>query len=825
MAADVYLAELTVYDPGLPGTRTLYYSTGQGFTTTPSQTPANTVFDPRIRNPVDISRNLFSAGKTTGKSTVGYGDLILENGDGALDALLTYGLDGQPYIVRCGPPTASYPSGFTTVATGTMQQAEAPDNKTLRIKIRDNQADFDQPIQPTKYAGTNTLPAGLEGVEDLLGKPKPLCFGSVLNVPAVLVNSARLIYQVNDGAIQSFDAVYDNGVPLGPGLAAFSSVGSGFGTNTPRAIATGYTDFIGGILTTIAVGDGGKVYYSIDESFWLNDASAGFGATNLFAVAMGVAQLTGTYQYIVAGASGALSTFSAPGSPTSRTSQFGASTIRALCYAPYNNLWIAVGDSGKISTSADFGATWTARTSGVATALYGVIAGVNTIVAVGASGVILTSTDGTTWTARTSGFSTSDIRAIAYGNGAFVCCGADDKIGMSVGENGATWTVTTGTIGSSRILYGAAYDQGTFLVAGEEESVAIFDGDIWILRTQVGASSTDYVAAAPGINTPRFMLAAFTGGSTDLFQANGVGTYSNTTQLQDDTLAPVAGAYKTYLAGGYFRLGSPPAGQITADVTQGTTAADRTPAQIWKGILTKAGKSAGTASGNYLSADITALDALVDGVTGDWIGDEDTFAAALDRAAATAGAWWGVDRLGRYRIAQFLAPTGSSTFAIGPNDLLGPLQRVTLSDESKGLPTYRSIVRYARNYAVQTSGLAGAVTDDRRARLAKEWLEAIDEDAAVQTAHRLAVQTIEETGFLNAADAQDEATRRQALRGVLRNAYDLTVPLDSVTQLIDLDAVGTLTHPRYGFSGGVLVRVIGVNPDARNRRVTLRVWK
>ena len=62
----------------------------------------------------------------------------------------------------------------------------------------------------------------LEGDPNLVGKPKPLCFGHCLNVRPVLVSPNLLTYQVHGGGpIQAIDAVYDKGVelvgPAGPG--------------------------------------------------------------------------------------------------------------------------------------------------------------------------------------------------------------------------------------------------------------------------------------------------------------------------------------------------------------------------------------------------------------------------------------------------------------------------------------------------------------------------------------------------------------------------------------------------------------------------------
>jgi hypothetical protein len=104
----------------------------------------------------------------------------------------------------------------------------------------------------------------------------------------------------------------------------------------------------------------------------------------------------------------------------------------------------------------------------------------------------------------------------------------------------------------------------------------------------------------------------------------------------------------------------------------------------------------------------------------------------------------------------------------------------------------------------------------------------LDTDVAVQTAHLLAGSTEEDTLYTNAADAQAEADRRQTLRGVQRSAFRVVVPMhdtDRNYEAIPLGAVGTLSHPRFGLSGGVLVRVIGIEPNAAARQLTLTLWR
>lgn len=216
----IYLIEVDAYDDTTApaAVRTLRYASGLGKVTLPSETPAHAFFEPRVLQPVNFTRTAFSDARVMGGSRVGYGELVLNNADQALAALLDYGIDGRTVIVRVGAQEAAYPSGYTTFLTGTAEQPEVTVREAV-IRLRDKLAVLALPIQSTKYAGTNVLPAGKEGTaNDIKGLPKPLAYGRCFHVPAVLVNTSRLILQVHDGAIDAITAVYDRGVALTAGV-------------------------------------------------------------------------------------------------------------------------------------------------------------------------------------------------------------------------------------------------------------------------------------------------------------------------------------------------------------------------------------------------------------------------------------------------------------------------------------------------------------------------------------------------------------------------------------------------------------------------------
>lgn len=233
--AEIVTADIEVYDAALPGTRTLRYAT-QGYVTKGTDTPAHTYYEGRIQQPANVSRSMFAPGTTAGRSQIGFGNMVLTNMDGGLDALLDYSFAGRAITIKLGevlPNSAGVPT-WTTVLRGTMEQAELSWQQAV-IRVRDRQQDLAQPLQQTRYAGTNALPAGLEGVAgDIKGRPKPLVFGQVFNAPITLVNSTRLIFQAHEGSVlQSVDAVYDAGAALTAGAAYASQ--ADMETNAPAA--------------------------------------------------------------------------------------------------------------------------------------------------------------------------------------------------------------------------------------------------------------------------------------------------------------------------------------------------------------------------------------------------------------------------------------------------------------------------------------------------------------------------------------------------------------------------------------------------------------
>jgi hypothetical protein len=132
---------------------------------------------------------------------------------------------------------------------------------------------------------------------------------------------------------------------------------------------------------------------------------------------------------------------------------------------------VTVGASGRIATSTD-GKSWTAQTSPAAQELFGVAHGNGTFVAVGAGGAAANSivwasdSDVTIWTPAATNPAPGPIYAVAFGNGVFIAVGQGVSTNASIlrsADNGVTWTVES--IGAT-YLKSITYANGQFVAVG-----------------------------------------------------------------------------------------------------------------------------------------------------------------------------------------------------------------------------------------------------------------------------------------------------------------------------------------------------------------------
>lgn len=282
--------------------------------------------------------------------------------------------------------------------------------------------------------------------------------------------------------------------------------------------------------------------------------------------------------------------------------------------------------------------------------------------------------------------------------------------------------------------------------------------------------------------------------------------------------SPAAGEYRVYQ--GYFRLGVRPAGQVTCDAAESTTATDNTCGQILKRLALQAG----IASGDIDSASVTALDTANSAECGLWIYADRSANDCMDEMSASVGAYYGFDRLGKFRVGRLEEPATTAVFTLDDVNII-KLEKVATRDTGNGLPAYRVSLDYLKIYTQQDqSTLAASVTPDRLAQLQLQYRTVVSSDSTVQVKHKLAPEIARQTCLIDATDAQAESDRLLALYSVRREFFDATLRLDAdVIALLDLGVTLEIDYYRFGLTPKNLL-VLGLEIDAKTNRANVTFW-
>jgi hypothetical protein len=215
MTTPMLLYELTVYDPAISATRTLYYSDRE-YLTKSTDTPASTLYRNRIGAAGTLSIDLIAAW-TKGFAAYGIGAITLNNPDGALDVLTQYLFDGRGINIYLGTLDATGALTRTLMFSGTMEE---PDRslQTVTLVVRSQLYKLDRPILSSTFGGTGgTNPP--DGDVTIKGVTRARVYGYCFNIPLIPVDAANLIYFASDrecdvGTTQAYGQVFDSGLPL-----------------------------------------------------------------------------------------------------------------------------------------------------------------------------------------------------------------------------------------------------------------------------------------------------------------------------------------------------------------------------------------------------------------------------------------------------------------------------------------------------------------------------------------------------------------------------------------------------------------------------------
>lgn len=293
--------------------------------------------------------------------------------------------------------------------------------------------------------------------------------------------------------------------------------------------------------------------------------------------------------------------------------------------------------------------------------------------------------------------------------------------------------------------------------------------------------------------------------------------YASEADMMDN--APAAGHWRAWPTGGYIRFGSAPAGQITVDARGVIAGTYDRPGSILMALALRSGT---VASGDVALADVLALDALPE--VGIWLSNGENIKEAMDQIANSVGAWYGFDRTNQLRMAQLTEPSGTPIATFTADDIMS-LERVATSDTGRGVPAYKVSLNYHKNYSPVTQAPLTDVPADYRAWLTSPNKTASAADASVQAAHPLAPALEFDTLILATADASAEASRRLDLYKVRRDRLNVRVRIvPGFSAELDLGDVVAIDIARFGYGGGKLFRIIGIQADFKAGAYDLTLW-
>jgi len=175
--------------------QTFYLSTKAYFDST-----INRVYQPVvIGNSIQVVERI----SLSNSSFISFGDVGINNQDGAKDAWLEYVWTNRNIRVLIGDINWLR-SDFRTIFNGVTSDIDSSSRGVLNLKLRDKLQRLNMPITDIKLGGTT------KNKDELL----PLCFGEVHNITPLLTNPATLEYQVHDGEVERVIEGRDNAVPV-----------------------------------------------------------------------------------------------------------------------------------------------------------------------------------------------------------------------------------------------------------------------------------------------------------------------------------------------------------------------------------------------------------------------------------------------------------------------------------------------------------------------------------------------------------------------------------------------------------------------------------
>lgn len=280
-------------------------------------------------------------------------------------------------------------------------------------------------------------------------------------------------------------------------------------------------------------------------------------------------------------------------------------------------------------------------------------------------------------------------------------------------------------------------------------------------------------------------------------------------QSDMETNAPSVGQYRVWTAGGYFRLGTAPAGVVTCDA-DATETSYGTGNWWWK-LLYRMAIDGGVSSGEMqflISDSFTQPNNWPggswpsdQGAVGVWLTDAETTARqAMDVVAKSFSVWYGFTQwagtpggamtFGGEIFPPNTSTIGASTPVLDASNVLG-VAPVADPGAGRGVPVWSVDLSYAQNYTVFTPSMAPSLAPTALGRLGIKNKRVSTSATAILNKHLTARAVVKDTAFADAgANVSNEATRQLELQRFTKLWFDVRVSLAALLDMTNRPRLG-----------------------------------
>jgi hypothetical protein len=758
----IYLIEIDGYNPATAAVETLRYAT-RAYISRPTDTPANARYLPRLATALNLEQSMYSQGTTGGASEVGVGAVELANTDGALDGLLDFGFAGRAVRVYSIVGAKSSLASRELVFRGTVEQPEFSLER-VTFRVRDRLAELDIPLCTARLRGDNDAaltPIGIEGdALDSDGQLRPVTLGWCRNVSLVCVCPQKLTYQVHDGPVKDIAWVYDSGAELGGNLVRNGD----FADDSVWIKHAAWGDVVDGRQPYNSTPNNGSIYQFIDltpGTYQIHLNMEGGSDLDIY-----------LYRYDINTIPEPICRFSGTGNK-SYTRTIGAATKYIFAVQT-----VTTGQTGSID---------------------------NVVI----RSVVSDCPD------------IASLESATIPAGAYATCLAEGLIRLGASPAGEVTADVLGGIAGPNLVSNGHFDDAADWVA--DAGWVIHPEYNFAVKEAGNVTPIDLSQGLPIVAGATYQIRIITRLCDNPYKAGVGGAWGPSISTAGVYMATVMAINSD----GLVIRGEPGFGFHVTAIEVRRIFLLGSGIESWHSPVNLL-RILAVGFGRVLDADLdddsmAAMLALNLPLIGHRFSDDSaTVLSAMDAVCRDVGLWWTFTPDGRLRIGRLTLPSGepAAEFKLRSESLeSGGFERLATGDEGSGVPVWKVILQYVRNWTVQTSSLstdqvfaqsnvAGVVSDERRAWLNAEYRTATAQDGATLVKYPAAPEMTVETGLDGRNDAQTEAARLLALFGTRRDRFRIRVPAAKARGL-GLGDVIRVTFPRFGLAAGKLFTVIG----------------